>query len=641
VKSMQWIAMAAFIAVLPVTTVGQTDWPTYGHDPGGMRYSPLKQITPANVAKLTPVWMYDTGEVASSYQVTPLVVGNVMYLSTPNQRLVALNADTGKEIWAYDPATSRPGTHRGVSYWPGDSKNGPRIVFSTGDSRLLELDAETGKPVATFGRNGEVDLKVGVADKYPGAMYYLSSPPAIYHDLIIFGPRLEEGAPNGKGPSGEIRAFNALTGALVWSFHTLPRPGEPGYDTWGPDAWKDGAGPSAWAGITVDAARGLVFVPTGNPTGGGSVADRAGNELYSSSLLALDANTGKLKWYFQSVHHDLWDFDDPAPPALIEVKQGHRTIPAVAQMTKQGMLFILDRMTGQPIFGVEERPVPIGTEGDGTSPTQPFPIKPPPLSRDSMGLDEVSKMSPEAEAYCTAAMGGHALVPYSRTGPSFPSSIGGGNWGGVAFDPSLGLIFANTSELGRAPGGGRGFGRGSERGAMRGAGPAQATGEAGASVTPTTASNRPNSNRFVDPDYYPCNQPPWGLLTAVNANTGDIVWRVPLGSYKELEAKGIKNTGTPNLGGAIATAGGLLFIGATNDQRFRAFDSKTGKELWTEDINGNAMSVPITYQSSGGRQFVVVATGGDGLLGGVGPRHTPPTQYKGMIVAFALPAKLR
>jgi PQQ-dependent dehydrogenase (methanol/ethanol family) len=606
-RRVQWLAIAAFVAALPITTLSQKDWPAYGHDPGGMRYSPLKQITPANVGTLTRAWTYETGENASSYQVTPLVVGTVMYISTPNQRIVALDAETGKEIWVHDPVNKRPGTHRGVSYWPGDGKNGPRILFSTGDSRLLALDAKTGAPASTFGQNGEVDLRMGVADKFPEGFYYISSPPAIYRDLVILGPRVAESAQNGTGPAGDIRAFNVVTGAHVWSFRTLPRPGEPGYETWGPDAWQDGAGPSAWAGITVDAARGLLFVPTGQPSGGGTPASRAGKQLYSSSVLALDANTGKLKWYFQSVHHDQWDFDVPAPPALVDVKQGSRTIPAVAQLTKQGMLFILDRTNGQPVFGVEERPVPAGTEGDGTWPTQPFPIKPAPLSRNTLELSEVSKISPEAEAYCKAAMGGKAAQPYSRTGPSFPSSVGGGNWGGVAFDPTRALIFVNTSEMGRAPG------------------------------NNVTLPNRPSSNRFVDPNYYPCNQPPWGLLTAVNANTGDIAWRVPLGSYKELEEKGIRNTGTPNLGGAIATAGGLVFIGATNDKRFRAFDSATGKELWTQDLDAHAMAVPVTYEGRAGKQFVVVATGGTGLLNAVGPRQATPAQYKGAIVAFALP----
>jgi quinoprotein glucose dehydrogenase len=334
--------------------------------------------------------------------------------------------------------------------------------------------------------------------------------------------------------------------------------------------------------------RGLVFVPTGQVSGDGTVESRTGINLYANCLLALDANTGKLKWYFQAVHHDRWDYDVPAPPSLIDVKQGTRTIPAVAQLTKQGMLFILDRETGTPIFGVEERPVPTANPGDW--PTQPFPIKPAPLSRNTMKLSEVSRISPEATAYCTEAMGGRDLVAYQPNGPSFPSSVGGGNWGGVAFDPSRGLIFVNTSEMGRAPGGGGGGERG---GGRRG----DANAGAAAAPAPTAA---PAANR-------------------------------------ELEDKGIRNTGTPNLGGAIATASGLVFIGATNDKRFRAFDSATGKELWTEEKGAHAMAVPITYEGRGGKQFVVVATGGTGLLNGVGLREATPTPYKGTIVAFALP----
>ena len=604
-RRVQWIAVAICVVTLPATMLGQKDWPTYGHDRGGMRYSPLTQITPANVAKLTRAWTYDTGENANSFQVTPLVIGNVMYLSTPAQRIVALDADTGKEIWAHNPATKRGGTHRGVSYWPGDGRNGPRVVFSTGDSRLLALDAKTGTPIPTFGKNGEVDLRVGVADEFPDASYYISSPPAIYKNLIILGPRVSESAQNAKGPAGHIRAFSAVTGELVWTFHTLPRPGQPGHETWGPTYWEDGLGPSAWAGFTVDDERGIVYVPTGQPGGGATAENRKGMNLYANCLLALDAATGTMKWYYQMVHHDQWDYDVPAPPALIDVRRNGRTIPAVAQITKQGMLFILDRVTGEPIFGVEERPVPGGQPGDGTWPTQPFPIKPVPLARTTMTLAEVSKLSPEATEYCTRAMAGASRVAFARTGPSFPSSVGGGNWGGVAFDPVRGLIFVNTSEMGRAPG--------------------------------NDVEGRPNSNRFVDPNFYPCNQPPWGLLHAVNANTGDVAWQVPLGSYKELEARGIRNAGAPNLGGATVTAGGVLFIGATNDKRFRAFDSATGKELWTQDMDGHAMAVPITYEGRGGKQYVAVATGGVGLLAAVGPREAAPGQYKGTIVAFTLP----
>ena len=564
------------LACLPIALAGQSDWPAYGHDPGGMRYSPLTQITPANVATLTRAWIYETGEDASAFQTTPLVVGGVMYISSPSQRIVALNPETGREIWAFNPA-SRPGTHRGVSYWPGTGEVGPRIFFSTGDGRLLALDAKTGKPAASFGKNGEIDLRAGVADQFPTAIYYVSSPPAIYRDVVIMGPRTSESRPDAKGPAGDVRAFNAITGEPVWSFHTLPRPGEPGFDTWGPEFWKDGSGPSAWAGITVDVERGLVFVPTGQPSGGGPVPNRIGTNLYANCIVALDAATGKMRWYFQAVHHDLWDYDVPAPPALIEVVQGGRRIPAVAQISKQGVLFILDRMTGAPVFGVEERPVPAGQPGDGTWPTQPFPIKPVPLSRSAMRLDEVSKLTPVAERYCTEAMAGREIVPFARIAPSFPSSVGGGNWGGVAFDPNLALIFVNTSEMGRAPA-------------------AQLAG-------------RPASNRFVDPNFFPCNQPPWGLLTAVNANTGDIAWQITLGVSDSLPA-GKQNTGRGGSAGPIVTAGGLVFIGATSDSRFRAIDSKTGKELWVARLNSNGAANPMTYQGRSGKQYVVQAAGG-------------------------------
>jgi quinoprotein glucose dehydrogenase len=619
VQSIQWIVIAACMAALPVGLLGQRDWPSYGNDPGGMRYSPLTQVTPANVSTVHRAWTYETGEVASSYQVTPLVVENVMYLSTPAQRIVALDAETGEELWMHDPGNERGGTHRGVSYWPGNAQHGARVFFSVRDGRLLALDAKTGTPVTSFGENGAVNVRVGVADEFPDATYYISSPPAIYRDLIIFGPRVSESHPDAKGPAGDIRAFSAITGEFAWSFDTLPGPGEPGHETWGPGYAEGGAGPSAWAGFTVDTERGLVFVPTGQPSGGGPPENRVGINLYASCLLALDASTGQLRWYFQAVHHDQWDYDVPAPPALIDVVRDGRRIPAVAQLTKQGTLFILDRTTGQSVFGVEERAVPPGQPGDGTWPTQPFPVKPEPLARNSMTLAEVSRISPQATEYCTAAMGGRDVVPYSRTAPAFPSSVGGGNWGGVAFDPERALIFVNTSEMGRAPGGGGG------RGAAR-----------GAAAPSTPATNRPNSNRFVDPDYYPCNQPPWGLLHAVNANTGEVVWRVPLGSYTELEARGIRNTGTPNLGGPIVTASGLVFIGATNDKRFRAFEAATGRELWMEEMHAHAMAVPITYEA-GGKQFVVVATGGTGLLNAVGPREATPTPYEGTIVAFALP----
>jgi glucose dehydrogenase len=589
-------------AILSITlfALGQakpraTDWPALGNDPGGARYSPLTQINPQNVANLKQAWTYEPGEekVTAFWQVSPVVVDNVMYISTPNQRIVALDAETGKEIWKFDPENKKASTQRGVAYWPGDAQNPPRIFFGTGDGRLISLDAKTGKPVNLFDDNGDMDLRAGVADKYPNANYYISSSPAFYKNLIILGPRLAERSPDGKGPAGDVRAFDARTGKLVWSFHTLPHPGETGYDTWGPDYWQDGIGPSTWGGITVDEQRGLVFVPTGQPGFGGPAENQAGKNLFGDCVLALDAATGKLRWYYQMIHHDIWDYDTGAPPALVDVVRNGQRTPAVAELTKPGLLFILDRMTGKPVFGDEERPMPQGKPGEAW-PTQPFPIKPLPLARNSLTAAEVTKLTPEANQFCTDALKGEKLVPYSLTQPRFPSSIGGGNWGGVAFDPNLGLIFANTNDIGIGPMGGR----------------------------------------FVDKDFYPCNQPPWGTLTAVNANTGDFAWRIPLGSYPELEAKGIFNTGAPNLGGPIATASGLVFIGASNDRRFRAFDSRTGKQLWMQNINGDAMATPVTYQGRNGKQYIVVAVAGPGLMNGVGPRGL---EFPASLVAFTLP----
>jgi len=609
----------------------QNDWPVFGHDSGATRFSPLAQINTRNVATLRPVWTYEAGEVAGSFEVTPLVIGNVMYISTPRERVLALDADTGREIWAFEGSrVPRPSPHRGVSYWPGDRQTPPRIFAATTDGRLYALDAKSGKPAASFGDNGMLNLRAGVADKFPNAPYGFSSPPAIYKNIIILGPRTQESP--AKGPAGDIRAFDAINGKQVWTFHTLPRPGEPGFETWGPEFWKDGSGPSAWAALTVDQERGLVFIPIGNPAGGGDPADRKGNDRYANCVVALDAATGHLRWYFQTVHHDVWDYDAPAPPTLIDVVQNGRKIPALAQITKHGMLFLLDRITGKPIFGAEERPVPQSKiAGEELSPTQPFPLKPPPLARNRMTASEISRITPESERFCADLVANRELggpFPARGAGPSinFPSSIGGGNWGGVSFDASLGLIFVNTSNLGSVSGG-RG-GRGPAGGAPPAGKKAAGDSEAGRYFGET------GGPRFVDQDRYPCNQPPWGELIAVNANTGDIAWRVTLGSYKELEDKGIKDTGAANLGGSIATAGGLLFIGATNDLRFRAFDSRTGKQLWMVDLDGNALATPVTYQSRNGKQYLAVISGGPAYLNSVGPQRSG---VPSKITAFALP----
>ncbi len=607
-----------FIALLALPAFPQAipqpgDWPIVGRDPGGIRYSPLDQINAKNVATLQRAWIYHTGERGRAFETIPIVVGNVLYFSTQNQKIVALNPESGQELWKYDPK-SNGREQRGVSYWPGDKQTPPRILFGTGDGRLIALDAKTGVPVQSFGDNGVVNLKAGITDKFPKAAYAVTSPPAIYRDVVIVGPATQEGP--SLGPSGDPRGYDVRTGKLLWRFHTVPQPGEPGNETWGPDGWKDRSGPSQWGFSTVDTERGLVFLPVGNAADSFYGADRKGTNLYANSVVALDALTGKLRWYYQLVHHDLFDYDVAAAPALVEVKRDGKTIPAVAQITKMGLLFILDRMTGKPVFGVEERAVPKSDmPGEESWPTQPFPIKPPPLARMSITQDDITRRTPEAHRFCNEWFSRlrhqGPYTPYGST-PSLlmPGTMGGGNWGGVSFDPKLGYIFVNTSSLG---------GTGHMVEAAPGA--------------PMPYRNDGGYTRFIDEDGFPCQQPPWGELTAVNAN-GDIAWRVPLGSYDAMEAQGLKNAGAANMGGSIATAGGLVFIAATTDSKFRAFDSRTGKELWVTHLDATGDTVPITYQGRHGKQYVVIAAGGTNRF-----RMLAKTadESADALIAFALP----
>jgi len=590
------------------------DWPAFGRDPGGTRYSPLEQINTKNVATIERAWTFHTRESGRSFESTPIFVDNVLYLSTHTQKVIAIDAESGREIWRYDPKA--PGReNRGVSYWPGDSREAPRVFLGTGDGRLIALSAKTGIPVASFGDNGVIDLRAGITDKYPKAAYAISSPPTIYRDLVIVGPATQEGPSH--GPSGDPRAFDARTGKLRWRFHALPQPSEPGNETWGPEGWKDRSGPSQWGFATVDTERGLVFLPIGNPADSFYGADRKGTNLYANCVVSLDALTGKLRWYYQLVHHDLFDYDVAAPPALIEVHRGGATIPALAQITKMGLLFILDRTTGKPVFGVEERPVPKSdVPGEESWPTQPFPLKPPPLARMSMTPDDITTRTPEAHKFCSDWFARLRYQgPYTPFGltPSLmmPGTMGGGNWGGVSFDPRLGYIFVNTSSLG-------GTGH-------------MVAADAGA---PMPYRNEGGYTRFLDQDQFPCQKPPWGELTAVNANTGDIVWRVPLGSYDEVEAQGLKNAGAANMGGSIATAGGLVFIAATTDSKFRAFDSRTGKELWVARLDATADAVPMTYRGRNGRQYVVIAAAGTNRFRMIA---NTAEETADSLIAFALP----
>lgn len=609
----------ALLALSPLPLVAQADWPTLGNDPGGMKYSTLTQITPANVHQLVKVWSYDTGDRAGGFrgwEITPIVVSDIMYFPTRSKKIVALNAENGKKVWIVDLkklGVNGDGSKYGVSYWAGNAKTKPRIVVTTTDGYLLQLDAKTGALFEGVGKNGLVDLKIGMVEKF-GASYSARSTPAIYKNLAILAPATGE---QGRyGIAGDPRAFDLTTGKEVWRFHSIPQPGEANFGTWGSEGWQDRRGPGSWVPMTVDVPNGIVYVAFGNANDQNFGGSRPGENLYSCSVVALDAATGKLKWYFQGTHHDIYDWDMNAPPTLIDVKKDGKTIPAIAQSTKVGYLYILNRLTGDPVFGVEERPVPQSdAPGEKGWPTQPYPLKPGPISRVAMTRDEVSKISPETMKDCQAQYD-HAVqmgpnTPYLMV-PSlvFPSSEGGGSWSGASFDPKLGLILVNTRSLGTM-----------------------------GQLQPTKSSNMFDSYAkrkipFEDKQGYPCSAPPWGELMAIDANTADVVWRVPLGEYKELTQRGVPITGTANAGGPIVTASGLIFIGATADRMFRAFDEKTGKQLWSTQLSNNSVDTPMTYQGANRKQYVAAV-----ISNGLDDFNKPSIASPGtdQIVVFALP----
>jgi quinoprotein glucose dehydrogenase len=448
-----------------------------------------------------------------------------------------------------------------------------------------------------------VDLKAGVVPaKYPDARLGVTSPPAIYKNLVI--PGCSPGERPAFGAPCDVRAFDMRTGKVAWTFHTLPRPGEPNHDVWKDGQWENRAGLNSWGLTSVDVERGMIFVPLGTPNTDFYGGNRAGSNLYGSSLVALDADTGKLKWYFQTVHHDNWDYDNNSAPMLITVKRHGKSIPAVAQLTKQGLMFIFNRETGKPIYGVKEVPVANDNAlpGDANWPTQPMPVKPPPLARISFSPDEIAKVTPEHEKYCRdlLAREGGAMTggPFAQYGPKlrviFPSWTGGTNWGGGSFDPSLGYVIVDTKDLGMF---------------------SKLVPDGNGDYTRVGPDNPPADigDYFWDgKKQWPCNQPPWARLMAVNVNTGEIAWQVPFGSFQELDKLGVPKTGMPTTnGGGIATGGSLYFTGATTDGKFRAFDSRNGKELWIADIGADTDSIPITWQGNNGKQFIAFfASGG-------------------------------
>jgi glucose dehydrogenase len=612
------LAIAIVVSAAPAH-----EWRYYGGDAGGTKYSTLDQINRKNVHKLKPVWIFDTGDSSdgkqlagrSAFETTPLVVDGVMYVSTSFHRLFALEPETGRILWEFDPKFDRSTRvtlyqSRGVAYWERGQQK--RILLADQQGRLFSINAKTGKLDPGFGAEGTVDLRKGMADQFPNSSYGLTSPVTVCQDTVVTGAWVSDGEP--QGASGDIRGFDARTGRQLWRFHTVPRPGEFGNDTWGNDSWRDRGGTNVWSLMSVDERRGLVFLPLTSPSTDFYGGDRPGANLFGDSVVALDCKTGKRRWHFQTVHHNLWDYDLPSQPVLVSVNRDGKSIEAVAQATKTGFVFLLGRDTGKPLFDVEERAVPKSSiPGEVSWPTQPFPVKPPPFARQSMKLSEMTTVTPESRAECMemikdAVVEGRLYDPIGeRPTVMFPGTNGGSNWGGGSFDPTTATLYVNSMDV-------AGFLRMAKR-------PAD-------SKIPYRSQG---FGRFWDKNGYPCQQPPWGTLTAIDLSKGEFRWQSRLGEFDELTRRGVPKTGTPNLGGSIVTAGGLVFIGATNDSKFRAFDKDSGEEIWVTNLPASGHATPMTFLGrKTGKQFVLIAAGG-------GNKYN--TGFGGKLVAFALPGE--
>ena len=616
---------AIALGALPVSHArpGGGNWRAWGHDPGGTRYSPLAQIHRGNVSELQLAWTHHCGEVSdgsrnptrTAYECTPLMADGSLYVTTPYNRVLSLDPETGSERWAFDPGLDlgrryNLWANRGVGLWQNGSEQ--RLLHGTLDGRLIALDASTGKPCADFGEAGQVSV---------GAR--LTSPPAIVGDLAVIG---------GNAPT--LRAFDVRSGKLAWTRHKVPEEDKAARRTWAGDSWKRRRGGVAWAPLSVDLERGLLFVPTDSPTYDYYGADRAGDNLYSNCVLALNAASGEYAWHFQATHHDIWDYDLCAQPVLCDIRRDGATIPAVVQTSKQGFVYVLHRLTGEPLFDIEETPVPQhGAPGEQPAATQPIPAKPGPFVRQSMSPDELSAVTPEHHAWARELASRYPIAPLYHPGTEqgvivFPCNQGGGEWGGGCFNPETGRFFINGTNLAdiivlEA--------RTAER-------PGQTSGREiitreglGESVTYRHLRIDVRQNKFWDPQtLWPCQQPPWGVLSSLDLATGDYDWQVPLGEVPELSARGVARTGTINMGGPTVTAGGLVFIGGSNDRRFRAFDADTGSILWEAELEGSGHANPMTYEGpDSGRQFVVIAAGGGNKLS-----H----KFADALQAFALPA---
>ena len=603
-----------------------TDWQSTNYDNTANRYSPLTQITADNVTQLQQAWSFHlkpagyTGRPRED-EAIPLVVGNTMYLASPYGAIHALDATTGSEKWKFTLPNNDLPAKRGLAYWPGDGTLPPSLIFGGLAGGLYSVKAADGTLNAGFGAAGIVNLKTPeVMQTGMNQAYSLLSAPTIYKNLVIIGAGTGEGAGGsnaGQGPAGDTRAFDARSGQLVWTFHTVPRPGEFGYDTWRENSAKNRSGVNVWGYTSLDAERGILYMPLGAPNNDRVGIDRPGDNLFSSSVVAVDANTGKYLWHFQLVHHDIWDYDTQSAPLLIDLQRDGQTVPAVVIVNKTGLMFTLNRVTGKPIFPIEERPVPKSdVPGEQTSPTQPFPVKPPVLSQNTISRDNLYKGEAEHQSYCehmvddnNMKLGGPFMpIAFNRYSISPPGPAGGINFWGPSYDPKLHLFISNTSNLFQPM---RLILR--QDGSFVNSGPLAGT------------------RRFGNADrHLPCGPTPWGELVAVNMDTGDIAYRKTLG-VSDMLPQGMQDTGRPSSGGVVLTASGLTFVGATDDFRFRAFATATGQKLWEVKMPSSIETTPVTYQGADGRQFVTVVSTGGGLTG------SEVTNDE--IIAFALPKK--
>jgi quinoprotein glucose dehydrogenase len=632
----------AFVAALAFVTLAADngDWLTYGHDPGGQRFSPLSAINRSNVKSLKVAWTYRTGDAyapknggkPTQFEATPLYVGGTLYLATPLGRIVALDPVTGKERWSYNSNIDKDKgygdyANRGVSTWLAPTGQ-RRIFLATIDARLIAVDAATGKPCLDFGNNGIVDLRQGLRLKPHGfADYEETSPPAVIDDMLVVGSGISDNGWTDE-PSGEVRAFDAVTGKLKWSWDPIPQdPRAVGASTWkNGSAARTGAA-NAWSVIAADPVRHLVFVPTGSASPDYYGGERPGDNLFANSVVALRAATGERVWHFQTVHHDLWDYDVATPPLLFDIHRGDTTIPAIAVGSKTANLFILNRETGVPIFGVEERPVPKSDiPGEAAAPTQPFPLKPGPLSAQHMSAGDAFGVDDADRAACRAEMSklrtGDIFLPPSLEGTlMLPGNIGGQNWGGIAYDPTHDLLILPSNHLAAEV---RLVPRAGLPEALTSLRQRKIDGDW--EIAPQHGTPYAMMRRFlVSPKRVPCTPPPWSTLIAITGGTGEKKWEVPLGQFSpKLPAK----WGSISLGGPMITAGGIAFVAGTLDAAIYAFDVETGEQLWRGELPTSAKAMPMTFRAPDGRQYLVVCAGGYGI-----PDLSPLGDY---VVAFAL-----